>query len=84
MECKFADDSRLSGAGDTPEGWGAVQGDPGQAEGIGPGEPHETKGGRVLSPVLGSVPLWVPVQDGGEGIESSLLRKTWGCWGMKN
>lgn len=45
MECRFADDSRLSGAGDTSEGWGAIQRDLGQAEGIAPCEPHEAKGG---------------------------------------
>lgn len=84
MECKFADDSRLSGAGDTPEGWGAIQRDPGQAQGLGSCEPHEVKRGQVVSPTLGWVPPRVPVQAGGEGVGSSLLRKTWGCWWMKN
>lgn len=39
-------DIRLSGAGDTPEGCGAIQRDPGQAKGVGPCEPHEVKGAK--------------------------------------
>lgn len=47
------DDSRVSGAGDTPEGCGAMQRDPGQAKGVGACEPHEVKGAKCQVPHLG-------------------------------
>jgi len=74
IECtlsKFADNTKLSGAVDTPEGWDAIQRGPGQAGEVGLCESHEVKQGEVQ----GQGNPHYQYRLGDEGLENSPAEK---------